>query len=111
MANAVGACLTRPTESLEVYADTGTGQLQAPKLDLTEKISPKTTQKMVEQRALELLQNYMAQESQLECQCEVLESNLFATLNDYGHSSKDIRVTCQAIPGIVARVECGNSSL
>ena len=111
VANAVGACLTRPTQSLEVYADTGTCQLQAPKLDLTEQISSATNQKMVEKRALELLQNYMAKESRLDCQCEVLESNLFATLNDYGRSSKDIRVTCQAIPGIVAGVKCGNSSL
>lgn len=36
VANAVGAALTSPTSSLEIYADTGKGELLAPSLDLRE---------------------------------------------------------------------------
>ncbi|MBQ7586255.1 MAG: hydantoinase/oxoprolinase family protein, partial [Desulfovibrionaceae bacterium] len=111
VANAIGACLTRATESLEVYADTGKAKLQAPKLGYTEDISNRITQKEVETRALELLKAYMEAQGSSDCPCEVLESNLFATLNDYGRSSKDIRVTCQAVPGILARPTHANCAV
>ena len=111
VANAIGACLTSPTESLEVYADTGKGVLQAPKLGHSEKIRSTMTQHEVEQRALELLQDYMAKHASLASSCEILESHLFATLNDFGRSSKDMRVTCQAIPGILARPTRANCAL
>ena len=35
---------------------------------------------------------------------EVAEADLFATLSDSGAGSKDIRVTCQAVPGIIQRI-------
>ncbi|MBQ7617985.1 MAG: hydantoinase/oxoprolinase family protein, partial [Desulfovibrio sp.] len=43
VANAVGAALTKPTASLEVYADTGTRSLKAPKLAINEKLEKNAT--------------------------------------------------------------------
>ena len=38
---------------------------------------------------------------------EVVEADLFATLDDGGRGSRDIRVTCQVRPGIAARLAAG----
>ena len=35
---------------------------------------------------------------------EVVEADLFATLDHGGYGSKDIRVACQVVPGIAGRL-------
>ncbi|MCR5813815.1 MAG: hydantoinase/oxoprolinase family protein [Desulfovibrio sp.] len=104
VANAVGAALTRPTASLEVYADSGKRQLRAPKLDHTETLERTSTLNDVKKRALALLSEHLAENSMEDVQVEVLEADLFATLDDYGTSSRDMRVSCQAVPGISGRL-------
>ncbi|MBQ4125622.1 MAG: hydantoinase/oxoprolinase family protein [Desulfovibrio sp.] len=104
VANAVGAALTRPTASLQVYADTGRGELSAPSLDYREPADRRTTLERVKARALELLAGRMAEQGMTDCPVEVAEADLFATLSDSGAGSKDIRVTCQAVPGIIQRI-------
>ena len=103
VANAVGACLTRPTDSLEVYVDTGRQELRAPRLDHRESVNRSVRENDVKKRACELLTEHLHSQNVEDCAVEVIEADLFATLDDYGSGSKDIRVTAQAVPGILAR--------
>lgn len=104
VANAIGAALTIPTASLEVYADTGKGELSAPALNFKERINSRFDLEQAKKRGCELLQRKLAADGIEDAHVEVIEADLFATLDDYGGSSKDMRVTCQARPGIIATV-------
>ena len=104
VANAVGAALTSPTSSLEIYADTGKGELLAPSLDLREPLENGYSLESVSERACSLLREHLRSEGVEDVPVEVTEADMFATLDDQGYGSKDIRVTCQAVPGILARV-------
>lgn len=105
VANAVGAALTSPTSSLEIYADTGRKELLAPSLDLREPLPKGASLESVSERACSILKEHLAAEGVEGVPVEVTEADMFATLNDSGYGSKDIRVTCQAVPGILARVK------
>lgn len=104
VANAVGAALTLPTAALEIYADTGRGVLRAPALDLEERIGKGYTLNAAERRAADLLAARLAAEGVPEAAVEITEADLFATLDDGGYGSKDIRVACQVVPGIAGRL-------
>ncbi|MDR1857688.1 MAG: hydantoinase/oxoprolinase family protein [Desulfovibrio sp.] len=103
VANAVGAAATLPTVGLDVYADTGQRTFRAPALDIEEAIQQSCTPKMVQERALELLAGHMAAEGMTDQEVELMETDVFAVLDDYGRSSKDIRVSCRAVAGIRGR--------
>ncbi|MDR2743790.1 MAG: hydantoinase/oxoprolinase family protein [Desulfovibrio sp.] len=104
VANAVGAALTLPTASLEIYADTGQGILRAPALDLEERIGRSFTLEDARLRCGELLAAHLAEEGVPDTPMEVLEADFFATLSDSGYGAKDIRVVCQAVPGLAGRL-------
>ncbi|MDR1658722.1 MAG: hydantoinase/oxoprolinase family protein [Desulfovibrio sp.] len=104
VANAVGAALTLPTASLEIYADTGQGILRAPALDLEERIGRSFTLEAARLRCRDLLSAHLAEEGVPDAPVEVLEADLFATLSDSGHGARDIRVVCQAVPGLAGRL-------
>ncbi|MDR2572952.1 MAG: hydantoinase/oxoprolinase family protein [Desulfovibrio sp.] len=104
VANAVGAGLTLPTASLEVYADTGQGMLRAPALGFEERIGRSFTLDAATARAKELLVGQLAKEGVSDTFVEVLEAELFATLSDSGYGSRDMRVVCQAAPGLAGRL-------
>ena len=104
VANAVGAALTLPTASLEIYADTGRGVLRAPALDLEERIGKGYTLNAAERRAKDLLAAHLAAEGVADAAVEITEADVFATLDDGGYGSKDIRVACQVVPGIAGRL-------
>lgn len=109
VANAVGAALTLPTAALEVYADTGRGLLRAPALDHEERLAASARLPQVEARALELLRDHLAENGAAEAadgtaRLEVLEADSFATLDDGGYGARDMRVSCQVVPGIAGRL-------
>ncbi|MDR3362411.1 MAG: hydantoinase/oxoprolinase family protein [Desulfovibrio sp.] len=114
VANAVGAALTLPTASLEIYADTGKRLLRAPTLDIEEAIPPNYTLEMAGRRANELLARMLAahpagdgepdEPGESGGAVEVLEADMFAVLDDYGRGSRDMRVTSRAAPGIAGRL-------
>lgn len=104
VANAVGAALTLPTAGLEIYADTGKGLLRTPFLDREEKIPRNYSLEAAKTRASELLQEYLAGEGIADATVQVVEADIFATLDDGGYGSKDIRVACQAVPGIAGHL-------
>ena len=104
VANAIGAALTLPTDSLELYADTGRGFLRAPALDHSERIGKGFSLEAARERACRLLQERLADAGVPDANVEVTEAELFATLDDGGFGSKDMRVTCQVTPGIAGRL-------
>ena len=104
-ANAVGAALTLPTAELELLADTTQGIARVPALDWERPINRKYGLADARQDALEQLRAYAAaQDETVEQAVEVLEADMFATLDDGGYGGKDIRVRCQLTPGIVSPV-------
>ena len=104
VANAIGAALTRPTATLQAYADTGKKILTVPALDFSEVLGHSATLDSVKKRALEILSGHLAAQGILNAKVEVTEADLFATLADTGSGSRDIRVSCQAVPGILGSV-------
>lgn len=104
VANAVGAALTLPTDSLEVYADTGSGHLRAPALDLTESIRRGFSLEALGERARELLLQRLELAGADGATVEITEAESFATLDDNGFGNRDMRVSCQAVPGLAGLV-------
>ncbi|MDE5832291.1 MAG: hydantoinase/oxoprolinase family protein [Desulfovibrio sp.] len=104
VANAVGAALAIPTASIEAWADTGKGELYVPAMDYRASVPASMSLAELEQTALELLKRKMRDEGMEDGKAEVVESDLFATLDDRGRGARDMRVVCQARPGIVARI-------
>lgn len=105
VANAIGAALALPTMSLELYADTGKRTLFAPFLDLRESIGANFTLEDAKKRALQLLSAWLWEQGAGDAAVEVVEADLFATLDDRGHGAKDMRVVAQARPGLAAKVD------
>lgn len=105
VANAIGAALTLPTASLELYADTAKGELSVPALGLQERIPANYSLEQAKKRAIELLSAKLKEDDSEEAKVEIIEADMFATLDDYGHGAKDMRVICQAVPGIAAAIQ------
>lgn len=104
VANAIGAALAIPTATLEVYADTGKREFSAPALNIHEKIGAGFSLDDTRKRAVSLLEKHLKAEGVPNPHVEATEADLFATLDDYGHGARDMRVTCQVKPGIVAEI-------
>ena len=105
VANAVGAALTLPTDALELYADTGCLVLTVPALDITERIGKSYSLNEARQRACDLLRARLEAAGESGARVEVTEADIFATLDDAGHGSRDIRIVCQVVPGLSASIK------
>ncbi|MCR4666633.1 MAG: hydantoinase/oxoprolinase family protein [Desulfovibrio sp.] len=103
VANAVGAALTKPTASFQTYADTGKGMLFCPSLDREEPLKRGADLDSVTKRTMTLFSEHLTANGIPDAEVEVLSADLFATLDDYGGSSRDMRVHCQVVPGIYGR--------
>ena len=99
VANAIGAALTRPTASLELFADTAAGMLLVPSLDIRKSITRRYTLEEAKAEACALLREQAAFAS-ASPEIDVTEAQLFATLDEYGRGGRDIRVRCQLRPGV-----------
>jgi N-methylhydantoinase A/oxoprolinase/acetone carboxylase beta subunit len=108
VANAVGAAVSLPSTALELFADTAAKQAFVPVLGKTWPVDRSYSLEQAENDARRLLREQLAAESgghsPEEQDVDVLESALFATLGAYGQGARDIRVICQARPGIACRV-------
>lgn len=105
VANAVGAALTLPTDALELYADTGRLVLTVPALDITERIGKSYSLNEACQRACDLLRARLEAAGESGARVEVTEADIFATLDDAGFGSRDIRIVCQVVPGLSASMK------
>ena len=99
VANAIGAALTRPTASLDLFADTAAGMLLVPSLDIRKPITRRYTLEEAKAEACGLLRGQAAFAS-ASPEIDVTEAQLFATLDEYGRGGRDIRVRCQLRPGV-----------
>ena len=97
VANAIGAALTRPTASLDLFADTTTGFLLVPSLGIRKPISRRYTLEEAKTEACALLQ---AHADSAQAEIDVTEAQVFATLDEHGRGGRDIRVRCQLRPGV-----------
>ena len=108
IANAVGAAVSLPSTALELFADTAGKQAFVPVLGKTWPVDRSYSLAQAENDAKRLLRERLAAESgglgPEEQHVDILESALFATLGAYGQGARDIRVICQARPGIACRV-------
>lgn len=104
VANAVGAALTLPTAALEFFADTSKGVARIPLLDRESPLSRGFSLREATGMAQQLLQEYLAQHGQEAGAIEVTEAQMFATLDNRGVGAKDMRVSCQLVPGIVQQL-------
>lgn len=101
VANAIGAALARPTASLDLFADTATGTLLVPSLDVQRRIDRRYTLAEAEAEARQFLLDHAAAENpDVLPPVDIVEAQFFATLDEYGHGGRDIRVRCQLRPGV-----------
>ncbi len=73
-------------------------------MDHSERIGKGFSLEAARERACRLLQERLADAGVPDANVEVTEAELFATLDDGGFGSKDMRVTCQVTPGIAGRL-------
>lgn len=102
VANAVGAALTRPTEALDLFADTAAGVLLVPSLDIRKSVNRRYTLEEAKAEACGLLRSRVAASFSGVPDIDVTEAQVFATLDEYGRGGRDIRVRCQLRPGVDA---------
>ncbi|MDD6181732.1 MAG: hydantoinase/oxoprolinase family protein [Desulfovibrionaceae bacterium] len=100
VANAVGAALTLPTASLELFADTGEGLMRIPACDIARRVPRSYGLEQAREDAEAALLDMLRAEGVDGLPVETVEENLFPTLDDSGRGSRDIRVVCQLSPGI-----------
>jgi N-methylhydantoinase A/oxoprolinase/acetone carboxylase beta subunit len=108
LANAVGAALSLPTTELELFADTGRGKASVPLLDREWSVERSYDLKRAEADARRLLREKLSEEADGrdagERETDLLESSLFAVIDERGRGAADIRVMCRARPGIARRL-------
>lgn len=101
VANAIGAALTRPTASLDLFADTAVGALLVPSLGIRKSITRRYTLEEAKAEACALLRRQVESAfASASAEIDVTEAQLFATLDEYGRGGRDIRVRCQLRPGV-----------
>lgn len=100
--NAIGAALARTTASLELFADTASGNLLVPSLGIKRSISRRYSldEACIEACSLLREQTLAAAPDSGEPLIDIVEAQAFATLDDYGRGGRDIRVRCQLRPGV-----------
>lgn len=101
VANAIGAALTRPTASLDLFADTAAGVLLVPSLGIRKPITRRFTLDEAKAEACTLLWKQVESAfAPASPEIDVTEAQIFATLDEYGRGGRDIRVRCQLRPGV-----------
>jgi len=102
VANAIGAALAKTTMDIELFADTGKGDLIIPNLDIRRKVSHRYGLEDAESDAKNHLWEYAKQldPRMKEEDVEIIESSSFKMVSGYFSSGKDIRVKCQIKPGV-----------
>ncbi len=104
VANAIGAALTRPTASLDLYADTGRRELRAPALGIVERIASNFSLEQAKERACALLDAHLRAEGIEDAKLEIVEAEFYATLDVHGRGAREMRVSVQVRPGIAGRL-------
>ena len=106
VANAIGAALARTTIDIELFADTGRGELLIPNIDVRQKVASGYTLKDAERDVRIHLANHLKGLGLTvsEADTEIIESSSFNMIDGYYSAGKDIRVKCQIKPGVLKRL-------
>ncbi len=110
VANAIGAALTLPTDSVELFADTAQGFWSIPTTGQRGSINKSFSLQEAKSVAVQALRTQREKNivHSIEISAEnnqaidIVTAECFATLDAYGHGGKDMRVRCQWRPGIVS---------
>ncbi len=105
--NAIGAALARTTLEIELFADTGRGELLIPNLDVRKNITSRYSIDEAIDDARRYLYEYASNidPATREKDVEVIESTAFKMVSGFSSSGYDLRVKCQVKPGVIMRVE------
>ena len=103
-ANAVGAALTRVTLTAELFADTRTGILLMPSLNIRRAIPSGYTLKQAEKDALKAMSAYLDKLGNRGIKPELVESASFSMVEGLIATGKNIRVKCQIKPAVIRAV-------
>ena len=107
MANAIGACLTRPTQSLVLTVDTSRGSFTVPGLGIHKPIKRTYTLDEAVHDATTMLraeldrQGIPAEEGDI----QVIQADAFNMVEGHYTIGRNIRVRCQMRPGVITTLE------
>jgi N-methylhydantoinase A/oxoprolinase/acetone carboxylase beta subunit len=106
VANAIGAALAKTTIDIELFADTGRGELLIPSIGVRQKVAAGYTLKEAERDARSHLAAHLKGlgVTVSETDTEIIESSSFNMVDGYYSAGKDIRVKCQIKPGVARRL-------
>lgn len=102
VANAIGAALAKTTIEAELFADTVTGKMMIPSLNVERQIDKNYTLKQAEEEAALHLSNFLkAQNIDVgKSEIDIMSSSSFRMIDSFYSSGNDIRVRCQIKPGV-----------
>lgn len=106
IANAIGAALARPTQEINLLADTGRGRLAIPELAIYEPVGKSYDLAQAKRRALTEVngtgQSLGLPEDQIEA--EIVEASSFNMVSNWYEVDKNIRVKAQIKPGLLTKL-------
>ncbi len=102
VANAIGAALTCPTASLELFADTAKGFLSVPRYGIQKDISPDFDLSEAIATGQLLLTKEMKKSGETVSprDIQILEESSFNMIEGYSRTGRNIRVKCQLQPRV-----------
>lgn len=103
VANAIGAALSRPTFSVELFADTSKGRMLIPSLGESRETPRDYNLSAAENDARAALRNHLRQQGMFEGEAdiEVTEGSSFNMVEGMTMTGQNIRVACQIRPGVL----------
>jgi N-methylhydantoinase A/oxoprolinase/acetone carboxylase beta subunit len=103
VANAIGAAFTKPTCSIELFADTAIGSLSVPALGILKSVPARYTESDAERDAATLLVDHLkAQGVGLgDIEVEMTHKSTFSMVEGFTTIGRNIRVRCQVKPGLL----------
>ena len=103
VANAIGAALSRPTLSAELFADTQRGRMLIPGLDIEEDVPRSYDLATAQEDAARYLRQYLEhlRVEDPESMVETIEAQSFNMVEDDAMVGRTIRVKCQIKPGVL----------
>lgn len=108
IANAIGACLAKPTMDLTLAADTQRKTVSIPELGIYEQIKGSYDLDQAKKQAITLLKKHirsMDSNSQIEEQdIEITEESSFNMIDGFSTRGQNIRVEAQVKPGLIHRL-------
>jgi len=103
VANAIGAALSRPTLSAELFADTQRGRMLIPGLDVEESVPRSYDLAAAQEDAARYLRQYLEhlRIEDPEGMVETIEAQSFNMVEEDAMVGRTIRVKCQIKPGVL----------